>query len=165
MAKGESMEIGFIGLGRMGTGMAASLQRAGNTLTVYNRTPGKNEDLVRAGAKRASRIAEACSGDAIITMLADDSALESVVYGEDGLLASLSEATLHISSSTISTELSERLARDHARRSAFCIRDRIWTAGRCRCRPIVDRHGGRSGCDRKGNAPTRGIGPKSIRRI
>jgi NAD binding domain of 6-phosphogluconate dehydrogenase len=95
--------------------MAASLQRAGNTLTVYNRTPGKDEELVRAGAKRASRIAEACSGDAVITMLADDSALESAVYGEDGLLASLSEATLHISSSTISTELSERLARDHAR--------------------------------------------------
>ena len=109
------MDIGFIGLGRMGTGMAASLQRAGNTLTVYNRTPGKDEELVRVGAKRASRIAQACGGDAVITMLADDSALESVVYGEDGLLTSLSEATLHISSSTISTELSERLARDHAR--------------------------------------------------
>jgi lactate dehydrogenase-like 2-hydroxyacid dehydrogenase len=88
----ESMDIGFIGLGRMGAGMAASLQRAGNTLTVYNRTLGKDEELVRAGAKRATRIAEVCNGDAVVTMLADDSALENVVYGEDGLLANLGKA-------------------------------------------------------------------------
>jgi 3-hydroxyisobutyrate dehydrogenase-like beta-hydroxyacid dehydrogenase len=111
--KDKAMEVGFIGLEKMGTGMATSLLRAGYTLTVYNRTPGRDEELVRDGAKRANEIVDACRGDAVITMLADDRALESVVYGDGGMLGSLGKATLHISSSTVSVELSERLMRDH----------------------------------------------------
>jgi glutamyl-tRNA reductase len=65
--KDKAMEVGFIGLGKMGTGMATSLLRAGYTLTVYNRTPGRDEELVRDGAKRANEIVDARRSDAVIT--------------------------------------------------------------------------------------------------
>jgi 3-hydroxyisobutyrate dehydrogenase-like beta-hydroxyacid dehydrogenase len=107
------MKVGFIGLGQMGAGMAASLLKAGHAVTVYNRTRSKIDDLVKKGAIPASRIAEACGGEAVITMLANDAAVESVVYGDQGLLASLRKGAVHISSSTISVALSERLTADH----------------------------------------------------
>ncbi len=108
------MEIGFIGLGRMGSGMAANLQRAGHSLTVYNRSPGKDTDLVRAGARRADTFGDACRADVVFTMLSDDRALEDVAYGDAGILTRLRAGAVHISSSTISVELAERLAADHA---------------------------------------------------
>ncbi|MGY3609631.1 MULTISPECIES: NAD(P)-dependent oxidoreductase [unclassified Bradyrhizobium] len=108
------MKIGFIGLGQMGRGMASSLLRAGHDVTVYNRTPSKGAELVKKGAVAASRISDACHGDVVITMLANDAAVESVVCGADGLLASLPAGRIHVSSSTISVALSERLAADHA---------------------------------------------------
>jgi 3-hydroxyisobutyrate dehydrogenase-like beta-hydroxyacid dehydrogenase len=109
------MKIGFIGLGRMGSGMASSLLRAGHELTVYNRTPSKAGELIRRGAVAASRISDACGGDVVITMLANDAAVESVVYGSEGLLAKLPKGRVHVSSSTISVALSERLTADHAK--------------------------------------------------
>ena len=108
------MDIGFIGLGHMGSGMAANLLQAGHKLTIYNRTPGKDEALLSKGAHAASDPAEACQGDGVITMLADDHAVESVVYGDGGILANLPKGAIHISSSTISVALSERLTIDHA---------------------------------------------------
>jgi 3-hydroxyisobutyrate dehydrogenase-like beta-hydroxyacid dehydrogenase len=107
------MKIGLIGLGRMGVGMAANLLAAGHQLTVYNRTPGKAESLTDNGARLATRIADACAGEVVVTMLADDPAVEAVVYGEGGLLESLGTGALHISSSTISVALANRLAADH----------------------------------------------------
>jgi len=108
------MRVGFIGLGHMGSGMASSLLQAGHDVTVYNRTPARAGELVKRGAIAASRIAEACDADAVITMLANDAAVESVVYGADGLIANLPEGRVHVSSSTISVTLSERLTADHA---------------------------------------------------
>jgi 3-hydroxyisobutyrate dehydrogenase-like beta-hydroxyacid dehydrogenase len=108
------MKIGFIGLGHMGSGMAANLVRAGHQVTVYNRTPGKAGDLEKMGARVASGIADACRGDAVITMLSNDEAVEGVVFGKNGLLASLPKGAIHISSSTISVALSDRLAGSHA---------------------------------------------------
>jgi 3-hydroxyisobutyrate dehydrogenase-like beta-hydroxyacid dehydrogenase len=81
------MKVGFIGLGHMGFGMAENLLRAGHDLTVYNRTPGKEIVLLQKGAHRASQAAEACRGEAVFTMLADDHAVESLVYGDRGILA------------------------------------------------------------------------------
>ncbi|WP_050420571.1 NAD(P)-dependent oxidoreductase [Bradyrhizobium tropiciagri] len=107
------MKVGFIGLGQMGSGMAWSLLSAGHSLTVYNRTSSKTDELVKAGAVAASRISDACDGDLVITMLANDAAVESVVYGSGGLLASLPKDRIHVSSSTISVALSDRLAADH----------------------------------------------------
>jgi 3-hydroxyisobutyrate dehydrogenase-like beta-hydroxyacid dehydrogenase len=108
------MRVGFIGLGRMGSGMAANLLEAGHEVTVYNRTPSKMHALVERGAHAAARVADACRGDAVMTMLADDGALEDVVFGDDGVLDSLSEGAIHVSMSTISVALSERLAAAHA---------------------------------------------------
>ncbi|MDB5476822.1 MAG: NAD(P)-dependent oxidoreductase, partial [Phenylobacterium sp.] len=108
------MKVGFIGLGRMGGGMAANLLKAGHEVTVYNRTPAKAAALAARGAKVADSVAEACRGPAVMTMLANDQAVEEIVFGDEGLLASLPAGALHISSSTISVELAERLAAAHA---------------------------------------------------
>src|SRR6266404_4321452 len=108
------MKVGFIGLGHMGIGMAANLLKAGHEVTVYNRTPGKAHPLVGQGAYVGARVADACGGDAVITMLADDGAVESVVFGEHSVIDSLRPAAVHLSMSTISVALSERLAAAHA---------------------------------------------------
>jgi 3-hydroxyisobutyrate dehydrogenase-like beta-hydroxyacid dehydrogenase len=110
------MNVGFIGLGRMGVGMAANLLKAGHYLTVYNRTPAKAEALVTKGAKAAGSIADACRGDAVITMLANDEAVENVVLGRDGVITNLPLGALHVSSSTISVGLSQRLSEEHAKK-------------------------------------------------
>jgi 3-hydroxyisobutyrate dehydrogenase-like beta-hydroxyacid dehydrogenase len=109
------MDIGLIGLGRMGAGIAKSLLRAGHRVTVYNRTRERAEALRKDGATVASSIAEACRGDAVLTMLADDAAVEAVVFGENGVLKSLARGQAHISLSTISVALSDRLAAEHSR--------------------------------------------------
>ncbi len=108
------MKVGFIGLGHMGAGMAGNLLKAGHEVTVYNRTRAKAEALVRRGATEAATIADACRGDAVFTMLANDDAVEAMVFGEHGILESLPAAAIHISSSTISVGLAERLAAAHA---------------------------------------------------
>jgi len=108
------MKVGFIGLGHMGAGMAGNLLKAGHAVTVYNRTRAKAEALVMRGAKEAATIADACRGDAVFTMLANDDVVEAVVFGEHGILESLPAGAIHISSSTISVGLAERLTAAHA---------------------------------------------------
>jgi 3-hydroxyisobutyrate dehydrogenase-like beta-hydroxyacid dehydrogenase len=98
----------------MGAGMAANLLKAGHEVTVYNRTSVKQLELVAKGALPGDQVADACRGDAVITMLADDHALESIVYGEKGLIGSLSRGAIHICMATISVSLSERLSALHA---------------------------------------------------
>src|SRR3954452_7385560 len=109
----DGMKIGFIGLGNMGAGMAANLLKAGHEVTAYNRSPDKVAALVEKGAKAAHTVAETCGGEVVITMLSDDEAVEAVAYGEGGILASLGRDATHISSSTISVALSERLTAEH----------------------------------------------------
>lgn len=108
------MKVGFIGLGRMGAGMAARLLEAGHELTIYNRTRSREQPLLAKGARAAVDIADASRADAVFTMLADDIAVENVVYGDRGMLAHLPSGAIHISASTISVALSERLTADHA---------------------------------------------------
>jgi 3-hydroxyisobutyrate dehydrogenase-like beta-hydroxyacid dehydrogenase len=110
------MNVGFIGLGRMGAGMAANLLKAGHRLSVYNRTRAKADALTAQGAEFAASVAEACRGDAVITMLANDEAVEDVVLRPDGIVANLASAALHISSSTISVDLAQQLSEEHAKR-------------------------------------------------
>jgi 3-hydroxyisobutyrate dehydrogenase-like beta-hydroxyacid dehydrogenase len=109
------MDVGLIGLGRMGTGIAKSLLLAGHRVAVYNRTRERAEALRKNGAAVAGSVAEACRGDAVLTMLADDAAVEEVVFGDSGVLKSLARGRVHISLSTISVALSDRLAAEHAR--------------------------------------------------
>jgi 3-hydroxyisobutyrate dehydrogenase-like beta-hydroxyacid dehydrogenase len=108
------MRVGFIGLGRMGAGMAANLVRAGHDVTVYNRTSSKARDLVAHGAHAAARVADVCRGDAVVTMLGDDGAVESVAFGDQGVIGTLAKGAVHISMSTISVALSGRLAAAHS---------------------------------------------------
>src|SRR6266404_6084815 len=107
------MKVGFIGLGRMGAGMTANLLRAGHEVAVYNRTSSKVQALVEHGARAAARVVDACEGDAVITMLADDGAVEGVAFGGMGIVGSLGTGAIHISMSTISVALSQRLAAAH----------------------------------------------------
>ena len=111
----NTMKVGFIGLGRMGSGMAERLLQAGLELTVYNRTPDKVKPLVMLGAKPAAKISDACRGDVVITMLSDDEAVESVVFGDGGILQGLRKEAVHVSMSTISVALSEKLTAAHER--------------------------------------------------
>jgi len=108
------MKVGFIGLGQMGAGMAASLLRGGHEVTVYNRTPERAHPLVALGARVAASLGEASGNPVVFTMLADDAALEAVVFGEGGMLRHLPRGAVHVSSSTVSVALSQRLAREHA---------------------------------------------------
>ena len=94
--------------------MAANLLAGGHEVTVYNRTPTKARALVERGAHAVARVADACRGDAVVTMLADDAALESVVFGGDGVVANLGAGAIHVSMSTISVAMSKRLAATHA---------------------------------------------------
>ncbi len=109
------MKIGIIGLGNMGAGMAANLLKAGHEVTAYNRSPDKVAALAEQGARPARTVAEACGGDIVITMLADDAAVEAVTFGDDGIVASLPSGATHVSSSTVSMALAERLTDAHAR--------------------------------------------------
>src|SRR6202034_3596008 len=108
------MKIGFIGLGQMGAAMAANLLKAGHEVGVYNRTASKAEALVRLGAQAQRSVEAVCAAEVVITMLADDDALEGIVFGKGGILASLKKGAAHISSSTISVALSKRLGAAHA---------------------------------------------------
>lgn len=107
------MQVGFVGIGRMGSGMAANLLAAGHALTVYNRSAAKAEALVRKGAKLAGTPGEAARGEVVITMLADDRAVEHAVFGEGGIFDALPRGAIHLSMSTISFALAERLAAAH----------------------------------------------------
>jgi 3-hydroxyisobutyrate dehydrogenase-like beta-hydroxyacid dehydrogenase len=99
----------------MGNGMAQTLLGAGHELAVYNRTPDKALPLVSRGARLAADVADACKGDVVITMLADDPAVEAITFGEKGVIANLPPGAIHISMSTISVALSERLTTAHAK--------------------------------------------------
>jgi 3-hydroxyisobutyrate dehydrogenase-like beta-hydroxyacid dehydrogenase len=113
----DIMRIGFLGTGKMGIPMAQCLLAAGHELSVWNRTEGHTEPLLREGAIAAGTPAEAELGaDAVITMLFDDAAHEQVLFGPNGLMDALEPGALHISCSTISVALSERLTQEHARR-------------------------------------------------
>jgi 3-hydroxyisobutyrate dehydrogenase-like beta-hydroxyacid dehydrogenase len=111
------MKIGFLGLGQMGAGMAANLLRAGHEMVVWNRSPQKAQPLVAKGAVLARTARDAASGrDVIMSMLADDAALEQVLLGNDGVFEGLPRGALHISASTIAVATADRVAALHAAR-------------------------------------------------
>jgi len=113
------MKLGFAGLGSMGLPMAENLLKAGHALTVWNRSKGKADGLVEKGARLADRPADMAEADGVvISMLADDKALEDVTLGERGIMEKLGPGGLHISMSTISPALSSRLEQMHRSRGA-----------------------------------------------
>jgi 3-hydroxyisobutyrate dehydrogenase-like beta-hydroxyacid dehydrogenase len=110
------MSIGFLGLGNMGRAMAGNLIRAGHELTVYNRSRSAAEALAKEGARIADDPAKAAGQEIVITMLANDNAVESVVLGAHGVLEGMQRDALHVSMSTISPALSQRLSAAHKER-------------------------------------------------
>ncbi|HVP49586.1 MAG TPA: NAD(P)-dependent oxidoreductase, partial [Candidatus Bathyarchaeia archaeon] len=116
-ASQTSMNIAFLGLGNMGLPMARNLHRGGHTVTVWNRTLSKADGLRAEGVTVAVNLADAVRGAEIaISILADDDAVTSAILGPDGVTAHLPANAIHISMSTISVALSQRLAAAHEQR-------------------------------------------------
>ncbi|MEH7871312.1 NAD(P)-dependent oxidoreductase [Rhizobium laguerreae] len=106
------MDVAFIGLGQMGSGMADNLVAAGHQVTVWNRDRTKAEPFAERGATVAADLAAAARAGTVVTMLANDAAVEAVSFGDGGLLAA-GPGLLHISCSTASVDLTASLAEAH----------------------------------------------------
>jgi 3-hydroxyisobutyrate dehydrogenase-like beta-hydroxyacid dehydrogenase len=113
----HQMKIGFVGLGRMGAAIAANLVSARHDVAVWNRSSEKTRPLVAAGATFSATPRQTAAGrDVVLTMLADDTALEAVLCGEEGILAGLKTGALHISMSTIAVATADSVAARHTER-------------------------------------------------
>ena len=109
------MNVGFIGLGRMGQGMGHRLLGGSHHLVVYNRTRGKTADLEKAGAKVAASVADACKDrEVVITMVVDDAALNDVTLGAGGIRQSMAKGAVHVAMGTHSAAAIQALAAAHA---------------------------------------------------
>jgi hypothetical protein len=104
------MDVGFIGLGAMGSRIAANVLKAGNQLRVWNRTRAPLDTLERLGARPVATAREAFRGDVVISMLADDNAVHAVI---DGLLDGAPKGLVHVNMATISVPLARELAERH----------------------------------------------------
>jgi 3-hydroxyisobutyrate dehydrogenase-like beta-hydroxyacid dehydrogenase len=116
------MKVGFIGTGRMGAAMVGRLLAAKHDVGIYNRTAAKAKPLADAGAKILGSIADAVRyGDVVYTMLADDAALEDVVFQGGGLLASLPKSGLHICAGTHGIPVIRKIKQGHADKAQVLV--------------------------------------------
>jgi 3-hydroxyisobutyrate dehydrogenase-like beta-hydroxyacid dehydrogenase len=112
--------VGFVGLGRMGTAMAANLSAAGHRVIAYVRRADRIDELTELGLEPTMDITKLFDCAVVITMLPDDAAIRGVVFGRedkgiDSLVLGLRPGAIHLSMSTISTATASRLAKEHAR--------------------------------------------------
>jgi 3-hydroxyisobutyrate dehydrogenase-like beta-hydroxyacid dehydrogenase len=113
--------IGFVGLGRMGSAMAANLAAGGCSVTAYVRHPDRAPELAALGLHPSLNLEDLFECDIVISMLPDDAAVHDIVFGRDnhfaldGLASSLMRGGVHLSMSTISTAAAARFAREHTR--------------------------------------------------
>ena len=106
-----SKKLGLIGLGLMGRPMGMNLLKGGHSLTVWNRTPSKADELVAAGAHLAKSPKEvAAASDILLTIVSDPPALESVLWGDNGALSGLKRGSIYVDSSTVSPALEKKIA-------------------------------------------------------
>lgn len=116
------MRIGFVGLGAMGSRMAARLLHAGHEITLWNRSPEAAESFAAQGAVVArSPAAAARHAEVVFSMVTDDEAVAAVVLGPDGIAAGLGRGAIHASSSTISIALAQRMAAAHGERGQVLL--------------------------------------------
>jgi 3-hydroxyisobutyrate dehydrogenase-like beta-hydroxyacid dehydrogenase len=113
-------DVGFVGLGHMGTAMATNLAAAGRRVTAYVRRPEQMGKLLALGLKPTTDITKLFGCDVVISMLPDDAALRDIVFGRadlgiDGLALGLMPGAIHLSMSTISTAIASQVASEHAR--------------------------------------------------
>jgi 3-hydroxyisobutyrate dehydrogenase-like beta-hydroxyacid dehydrogenase len=160
-------EIGFIGLGHMGTAMAANLAAAGRRVLAYVRHRDRVGQLEALGLRPTTDIGDLLDLELVISMLPDDAAVREVVFGRrddvlDGLAAGLMPGAIHLSMSTISTSAASLLASEHARHGQGYVAAPVFgnpvaakarqlfvvAAGAStdveRCRPILDALGQRT---------------------
>jgi 3-hydroxyisobutyrate dehydrogenase-like beta-hydroxyacid dehydrogenase len=105
------LEIGFIGLGQMGSGIVRNLLKAGHKVSVYNRTRAKAEAFAQHGATVVDSPAEAARAPIVMTMLASDSALTEVVEGKNGVLSTLGQGDILVNMSTVSVAITRHLTK------------------------------------------------------
>jgi 3-hydroxyisobutyrate dehydrogenase-like beta-hydroxyacid dehydrogenase len=103
------MDVGFIGLGRMGQAIAANLLRGGHRLSVWNRSPAAAQTLVAAGARLVEAPAQAAGGEVLMSMLADDEAHRRVLI-EGNVLAGAARGLIYVNLATVSVALARELA-------------------------------------------------------
>jgi 3-hydroxyisobutyrate dehydrogenase-like beta-hydroxyacid dehydrogenase len=116
----KPVSVGFIGLGHMGTAMAANLAASGHRLIAYVRRPNQKNKLAALGLELTTEITNLFDCEVVISMLPDDTAARDVVFGRggvgiDGLGSGLKPGAIHLSMSTISTSTASDLAKEHAR--------------------------------------------------
>jgi 3-hydroxyisobutyrate dehydrogenase-like beta-hydroxyacid dehydrogenase len=116
----KPVSVGFIGLGHMGTAMAANLAASGHRLIAYVRRPNQKNKLAALGLEPTTEITNLFDCEVVISMLPDDTAARDVVFGRggvgiDGLASGLKPGAIHLSMSTISTSTASDLAKEHAR--------------------------------------------------
>src|SRR4030095_5164825 len=100
--RGLRMKVGFIGLGRMGQGMARRILGAGHELAVFDMVAAAMVPFGEAGARVAASIADLCAGrDVIVTMLVEDKAIVEVALGAGGLCDSLTRGAIHLQLGTL----------------------------------------------------------------
>ena len=112
------MDIGFIGLGTMGSRVAENLVKAGNKVRAWNRGRASVDELARLGAQPVASPREAFSGDAVFSMLADDNAVRQVI---EPLLDGSPKGLVHVNMATISISLARELAARHKERGLFYV--------------------------------------------
>src|SRR6266849_1445922 len=103
--------IGLIGLGLMGRPMGMNLLKAGYSLTVWNRTASRADELVAAGAKLAKSPQEvAANSEFLLTIVSDPPALEEVLWGPSGAMQAIKSGSIYVDSSTISPALARKIS-------------------------------------------------------
>lgn len=110
-------KIGFIGLGDMGQVIVPRLLESGHTVAGWNRSPGKSENLEKAGMKLASSPAEAAKdADIVLSIVTDGNAVKDVSLGENGIITALNKEAVYLDMSTISPEVSRFVAQEFDKR-------------------------------------------------
>ncbi len=148
--------VAVIGLGKMGSGMAQSIQKAGYPLVVYNRTMSKTEPFVAAGATAAASPREAAAADIVLTSLLDDRSIIDMLSDDNGILAGLPTNSIHLSTTTISPAAGAQLSQMHQEHGSHYVATNVLgrpdnaaigmldalVAGKpeCieRCRPVIE---------------------------
>lgn len=118
----SALKIGFIGLGKMGSGICENIQKAGYSLTVYNRTVSKTEPFQQRGANVASSIKQLVEqSDIIFTSVLDDKSLNDLCQGEHGILESMTAGKIHVGLTTIQPTTADALKTEHEKRACHYI--------------------------------------------
>jgi 3-hydroxyisobutyrate dehydrogenase-like beta-hydroxyacid dehydrogenase len=115
-------KVALIGVGRMGSGMAANIMKRGMELVVWNRTAPKMAPVVEMGARAAESAKEAAAAaDVVVTSLMDDKSILDTLNGDSGILAGLKAGGAHLCVATISPDFADELTRIHSEHGSYYV--------------------------------------------